>query len=70
MKRKETWLLHVFRKLREYPDLKRAVIDQRKLWSANVVLIEGKASGTRLIQELRAKDVPQVKADGMTTSTS
>lgn len=61
MKRKETWLLHVFRKRMEYPDLKRAVIDQRNLWSANVVLIEDKASGTQLIQELRAKEVPQVK---------
>ena len=61
MKGKQTYLLHVFRKRMEYPDLKRAVIEQRRLWSANVVLIEDKASGTQLIQELRAGEVQQVK---------
>jgi predicted phage terminase large subunit-like protein len=58
---KQAYLLHVLRKRMEYPDLKRAVIKQRRLWSANVVLIEDKASGTQLIQELRAGEVSQVK---------
>jgi predicted phage terminase large subunit-like protein len=61
MKGKQTYLLHVLRKRMEYPDLKRAVIEQRRIWSANTVLIEDKASGTQLIQELRASKVPQVK---------
>lgn len=43
-----------------YPDLKRAAIEQCKLWSAKVVLIEDKASGTQLIQDLRVGEVPQV----------
>jgi len=49
---KDIYLLHVFRKQLEYPDLKRAVRHQRQLFSANVVLIEDKASGTPLIQDL------------------
>jgi predicted phage terminase large subunit-like protein len=39
----------------EYPALKRAVREQQNLFSANVVLIEDKASGTQLIQELIAE---------------
>jgi predicted phage terminase large subunit-like protein len=42
----------VFRRRLEYPALKRAVRDQQSLFDATVVLIEDKASGTQLIQEL------------------
>src|SRR4029077_8207251 len=37
------------------PALKRAVREQQSLFNANVVLIEDKASGTQLIQELIAE---------------
>src|SRR4029077_17822388 len=36
----------------EYPALKRAAREQQSLFDANEVLIEDKASGTQLIQEL------------------
>jgi predicted phage terminase large subunit-like protein len=36
----------------DYPTLKRAVIEQAQLWSAAVIVIEDRASGTQLIQEL------------------
>jgi hypothetical protein len=36
-----------------YPDLKRAVSDQWVAYRPDVILIEDKASGTQLIQELR-----------------
>jgi len=36
----------------EYPELKRAVREQCQAFAASVVLIEDKASGTQLIQEL------------------
>ena len=49
---KKLFLLGVFRRRLEYPALKRAVRDQQSLFGANVVLIEDKASGTQLIQEL------------------
>jgi predicted phage terminase large subunit-like protein len=39
----------------EYPALKRAVREQQTLFEANLVLIEDKASGTQLIQELIAE---------------
>src|SRR5438067_5600453 len=55
VKGKDVFLLHVLRKQLEYPDLKRAVQDQQQLYSANVVLIEDRASGTQLIQELKAE---------------
>jgi predicted phage terminase large subunit-like protein len=53
-KGKELFLLNVFRRRLEYPALKRAVRAQQSLFDANVVLIEDKASGTQLIQELIA----------------
>ena len=49
---KDLFLLGVFRRRLEYPALKRAVREQQTLFDANVVLIEDKASGTQLIQEL------------------
>jgi predicted phage terminase large subunit-like protein len=42
----------VFRRRHEYPALKRVVREQQSLFGATVVLIEDKASGTQLIQEL------------------
>jgi predicted phage terminase large subunit-like protein len=54
VKGKQLFLLSVFRKRLEYPALKRAVREQHSLFEASVVLIEDKASGTQLIQELIA----------------
>jgi predicted phage terminase large subunit-like protein len=52
VKGKNVYLLHVFRKRLGYPELKRAVREQAEAFSPHVVLIEDKASGTQLIQEL------------------
>jgi predicted phage terminase large subunit-like protein len=52
IKGKDLYLLHVLRKRMEYPELKRAVFEQCQAFTASVVLIEDKASGTQLIQEL------------------
>jgi predicted phage terminase large subunit-like protein len=52
VKGKDLYLLHVLRKRMEYPELKRAVCEQCEAFNASVVLIEHKASGTQLIQEL------------------
>src|SRR5271166_6848268 len=54
IKGKDLYLLHVLRRRMEYPELKRAVREQRDAFAASVVLIEDKASGTQLIQELIA----------------
>jgi predicted phage terminase large subunit-like protein len=54
IKGKDLFLLNLLRKRLEYPPLKRAVREQQSLFNANVVLIEDKASGTQLIQELVA----------------
>ena len=51
------YLLAVFRKRLNYPDLKRAIREQAREHHADIVLIEDKASGTQLIQDL--------KSDGM-----
>jgi predicted phage terminase large subunit-like protein len=51
---KDLYLLNVLRKRLEYPALKRAVREQHSLFNAKVVLVEDKASGTQLIQELIA----------------
>src|SRR5689334_193836 len=49
---KDLYLLRVFRRRLEYPALKRAVREEQALFAATEVLIEDKASGTQLIQEL------------------
>jgi predicted phage terminase large subunit-like protein len=49
---KNLYLIGLLRRRLEYPALKRAVREQQNLYGANVVLIEDKASGTQLIQEL------------------
>jgi predicted phage terminase large subunit-like protein len=54
VKGKDLFLLSVYRRRLEYPALKRAVREQLSLFGANEVLIEDKASGTQLIQELIA----------------
>ena len=55
IKGKELYLIDVLRKRLEYPELKRAVREQYERFRPSVVLIEDKASGTQLIQELTAR---------------
>jgi predicted phage terminase large subunit-like protein len=52
VKEKHLYLLHVCRKRLDYPDLKRAVREQADAFKPETILIEDKASGTQLIQEL------------------
>jgi len=59
---KEIYLLDVFREKLNYPDLKRAVKRLVQTHRATVVLIEDKASGTQLIQELVSDGLHIVKA--------
>jgi predicted phage terminase large subunit-like protein len=58
---KHVYLLGLLRQRLEYPALKRAVREQQGLFNANEVLIEDKASGTQLIQELIAEGCHGVK---------
>jgi predicted phage terminase large subunit-like protein len=51
-KDKHLYLLHVYRKRIGYPELKRAVREQAEAFGAKTVLIEDRASGTQLIQEM------------------
>lgn len=61
------YLLNVLRKKLSFPDLKRAVVEQDRLFRPEVILIEDKASGTQLIQDLIEAGVSHVtryKPDG------
>jgi len=49
------YLLNVFRRKLEFPDLKRAVREQQQLLPRRCRGDRDKASGTQLIQELRAE---------------
>ena len=51
------YLLHVLRKRLDYPDLRRAVKQQADLYKSKNILVEDKASGTQLIQDLQADGV-------------
>jgi predicted phage terminase large subunit-like protein len=59
---KQIYLLDVFRQRLEFPELKRAVKERATSFRATVILIEDRASGTQLIQELRRDGLYQVQA--------
>lgn len=62
-------LLDVFRKRLDYPNLIRAVTDQAERYKPRKVVIEDKASGTQLIQDLKHRGIfsisPYVPPTGM-----
>jgi len=58
---KRLYLLNVCRKRLGYPELKRAVEEQADLFSPKTILIEDKASGTQLIQELISDGVHAIQ---------
>jgi predicted phage terminase large subunit-like protein len=58
---KHAYLLHVLRKRLGYPELKRAVRDQAEAFGPETILIEDKASGTQLIQELVCEGMHSIK---------
>jgi predicted phage terminase large subunit-like protein len=62
LKARRLFLLDVYRHKFEFPDLKRAVRELAALYRAQIVLIEDKASGSSLIQELRAEQFSLVQA--------
>jgi predicted phage terminase large subunit-like protein len=61
MKSRQMYLLNVYRRKLDYPALKKAVRDLAQIHKANVVLVEDKASGTSLIQELRSEGFSAVQ---------
>jgi predicted phage terminase large subunit-like protein len=46
----------------DYPTLKRAVVEQARLWRVRLIVIEDKASGTQLIQELAFEGVYNIQS--------
>jgi predicted phage terminase large subunit-like protein len=62
LKDQHLFLLDVFRRKLNFPDLKRAVRELATLHHSSIVLIEDKASGTSLIQELRADNFSLAQA--------
>jgi len=62
MKGKDIYLLDVLRRRMTYPDLKRTVLQQARLYSSKFILIEDSASGTQLIQELGRDGLSGLKA--------
>ncbi|MGZ6350549.1 MAG: phage terminase large subunit [Ktedonobacterales bacterium] len=71
------YLIDMWREQVEYPDLKRAIIDQFNLHRPDVILIEDAASGQSIIQDLqrnttlpivavKAKGSKQARADSVT----
>ena len=61
IKEKHIYLLHVCRKRLGYPELKRLVREQAEAFHPATILIEDRASGTQLIQELISEGLYAVK---------
>ena len=51
-------LLNAYRDRLEFPELKRVVMEEYKMWEPDSVIIEKKASGAPLIYELRSMGIP------------
>ena len=49
------YLLDVFRKRLDFPDLRRAVVDLRRRWRADKMIMEEAGSGYAIYQDLRSK---------------
>lgn len=60
IKERRLYLLDVLRQRLDYPELKRAVHRAWQEWEPDTVVIEDKASGTQLIQELKAEGVANI----------
>jgi len=58
IKDRSLYLLDVFRRKMDFPELKRTIVELAKRHQAKIVLIEDMASGTSLLQELRADNFP------------
>jgi len=52
---KDYYLFDVVQEKLDFPNLRKAVIVQHSKWEPSSILIEDKASGTQLIQDLRAE---------------
>ncbi len=61
-KDKRLYLLQVFRQRLIYPDLKRAVVEQAQRHGATAILIEDRASGTQLLQDLGREGISGLQA--------
>ena len=59
-RKKEIFLLHVFRQRLEYPELKRKLRQMAEDHRAGVVVIEDAASGIQLVQELRREGFARI----------
>ena len=55
------FLLDVYRERVNYPELKRAVHTLAARWHPDVILIEDKASGIQLVQELRSDGLSVIR---------
>jgi predicted phage terminase large subunit-like protein len=51
-------LLNAYRDRLEFPELKRLVLEEYKIWEPDSIIIEKKASGAPLIYELRSMGIP------------
>ena len=58
--RENYYLMDVFRRRLNYPDLKRAIVFQAERFDAGEIVIEDKSSGTQLIQDLQNDGVRTV----------
>ena len=61
------YLLHLLRGRMEFPELKRVLVSLAELWKPSAILVEDRASGQSLIQELKsstALPIIPVRVDG------
>ena len=65
-KDRKWWLLDVYRRQMEFPDLKQQALRLQSEWQADRVVIERKGSGISLLSELRSVDAQRATFTGYT----
>ena len=53
-------LLSAFKDRYEFPEIRRVALEEYRYWQPDMVIIEAKASGIPLTQELRQMDIPVI----------
>ena len=67
VEKSEYYLIDIFRERLEFPELKRKVIELNAKYKSNLIIIEDKASGISLIQELKRETRLPIKAVKVST---
>ena len=69
VERENYYLIDVFRRRLNYPDLKRAIVSHAERFDADKIVIEGKSSGTQLSRDFPERLLPGIVVEAVNAAT-